>query len=256
MITSKEEIKIEELDIIQYLNAKGIDIVGKYFEYDKNITNRKAIDQVKIMVNLQKTLLGYNNQSLIRIKSTIGKEIESYKVQIRRLQKDYENIMNIGIENDFEKLIISDGRRLLNQANESINYIYSHNYFGIIERSMNREELCIGRSDQGNLRVNGNIQIGSLKYISYNLVEEDLYKYIKRIKRKNNNIDEEELIRVFVCESHLSNYSINYLRALCSFPRDTLKIWEKYRVNKKLKTYEEFSKEFKNSIDYESKIFI
>ena len=234
----------------------GINIVGKYFDYDKNVTTKKAMDQIKIMVNLHKILLGYNNQSLVRIKSTIGKEIENYKVQIKKLQKDYDNIMNLGIENDFEKLIISDGRRLLNQANYVIDYIYDHNYFEIIDRSMNREELCIGRGDPGNLKFDGKIKIGNLKYISYNLVEEDLYRYIKKIKRKNKLINEEELIKAFVYESHLSNYSINYLRALCSFPRDTLKLWEKYRTNKNLKTYEEFSKQFKNSIDYESKIFI
>ncbi|AOR22571.1 spore coat protein [Clostridium taeniosporum] len=256
MITLREEIKIEELDIISYLNNKGVDIVGKYFDYDKKITTKKAAEQVKIMVNLHKILLGYNNESLVRIKSTIGKEIENYKVQIRKLQKQYNNMMNLGIENDFEKLIISDGKILLDQAKHVIDYIYSHNYFGIIERSMNREELCIGRCDGSNLKLDKNIQIGTLKYLSYNLVEEDLYKYIKKIKRRNNYIDEEELIKVFAYESHLSKYSINYLKALCSFPKDTLKVWEKYKNNKKLKTYEEFSKQFKNSMNYETKILI
>lgn len=208
------------------------------------------------MVNLHKILLGYNSESLVKIKSNIGKEIETYKVQIKKLKKEYAKIMDYGIKNDFEKLIILEGRNLLKQATDVINYIYSNNYFSIIERSMNREELCIGRADNSNLKFDSNIQIGSLKYISYNLVEEDLYKYIKKIKKKNNLIDEEEVIKTFVYESHLSKDSINYLKALCSYPKDTLRAWEKYISNKKLKPYEEFSKQFANSIEYERKMFI
>ena len=244
------------MSIKEYLNNKGIDITERYFVYDKNIESKEAIAQVIRMVNLHKILLGYQGGCLTRLESTIGKEIENYKVQIKKLKKDYERIIDNGIKNDFEKLIITDGKRLLEQAEEVIGYIYTHNYFGIIERSMNREERCIGRADQANLKFDSNFKIANLKYMSYNLVEEDLYKYIKKLQRKKCKIDVEELIKVFVYESHLSNDSFFYLRALNSYPKDSLKVWERYRTNKKSKTEEELLIQLKNSMEYESKKFI
>ncbi|WP_090088594.1 spore coat protein [Clostridium uliginosum] len=256
MTTLKEEIKIKEVGIKEYLNNNGIDITENYFIYNKSIDKKEAISQVILMVNLHKILLGYRGNCLTRIGSSIGKEVESYKVQVKRLQKDYDKIIETGMKNNLDKLIISDGKRILQQATEVIDYIYNHNYFGIIERSMNREEICIGRADQGNLTNKPNIQIGSIKYVSYNLVEEDLYKYIKRLQRKNCKIDEEELIKTFIYESHLSNDSFFYLKGLNSYPKDSLRIWERYRANKKSKTEEEFLMQFKKSIEYESKKFI
>lgn len=43
----------------------------------------------------------------------------------------------------------------------------------------------------------------TIKGMTYNLVEEDLYNYIKKLQRKEINIDEEELIKLFVHGSHL-----------------------------------------------------
>lgn len=121
---------------------------------------------------------------------------------------------------------------------------------------MNRQEICIGRVDHGNLRKNKEkFEIGTIKNMTYNLVEEDMYKYIKKLQRKRINIDEEELINIFVHSSHLSFNSLEYLRGLCSYPRDFFRSWERYRQNKKGKTNDEFLAELKNSLNYEGKSF-
>jgi len=144
---------------------------------------------------------------------------------------------------------------------------------------MNREEICIGKVDRNNLRKNeGKIEIGTIKGMTYNLVEEELYNYIKKLQRKQFDIDEEELIKLFVYGSHLSFNSFDYLRGLCSYPKDFLKTWERYRDskkektnqiydelnmanvkdkdNKKKKTNEEIILDLKKSLKYESKGFI
>lgn len=248
---------MDELCINEYLNIKGITIVGKYFNYDKNTDKKDITSQINLIVELHKTLIGCNFNGVSRIKSTIGKEVEDYKVQIKKLQRHYDYTVSKLCPNEVDKLILTNGKIMLEQAKGSLNHIYGHNYLGIIKRSMNREEICIDKVDRNNLRKNeGKIEIGIIKDITYNLVEEDLYNYIKKLQKKQVDIDEEELIKLFVHASHLSFNSFDYLRGLCSYPRDFFKAWERYRNNKKEKTNEEILLELNKSLKYESKSFI
>lgn len=270
---------MDEASVTEYLGMKGITIIGHCFNYNKNIDKKDIISQVNLIVELHKALKGCNFNGLSGIKSIIGKEVESYKVQIRKLQKHYDYVVDKSYTNEVEKLILVNGNIMLKQAKEAVNYIYGHDYFSVIKRSMNRDEICIGKVDKNNLRKNvDKIEIGTIKDIAYNLIEEDLYSYIKKLQRKEFDIDEEELIKLFVHGSHLSFNSLDYLKGLCSYPRDFFKMWEKYRdrkkekinesdcelnmINikdkntKKEKTDEEILLELRRSLKYESKSFI
>ena len=278
---------MNEVSANEYLNIRGITIMEQCFSYDKNMYKKDITSQINLIVELHKTLIGCNFDEFSRLKSTIGKEVESYKVQVKKLQSHYDYIVSKTCTNEVEKLILSNGKIMLKQANEAMNYIYEHDYFGVIKRSMNREEICLGKVDSSNLRkVEGKIEIGIIKGMAYNLVEEDLYSYIKKLQRKQVNIDEEELIKVFVHGSHLSFNSLYYLRGLCSYPRDFFKSWErymdsnkkrinqinmerinplcneinminaKYRGDKKNKTNDEMLLDLEKSLVYESRKFI
>lgn len=269
-----EEISLAESLINQYLSKNKITIKGKYFGSDRSVEFKDIISQIELLVELQKILMGCKFDDVSRVRSIIGKEVEGYKVQIKKLQRHYDYIVSKAYTNEVEKLILSEGKIMLKQGKKALKYIYEHDYFGVIKRSMNREEICIGKVDRSNLRkVEGEFQIGSLKGISYNLVEEDLYNYIKKLQRKEADIDEEELIRTFVYKSHLSLNSLDYLKGLCSYPKDFLKVWDRYKErskdtnyinlnneghkdgNKK-KTDEEVALELKRSLKYESRNFI
>jgi len=257
IVISMEEINMDVLSAKEYLNIKGITITEQCFSYDKNMDKKDIISQINLIIEFHKTLIGHNFNGTSRLKSTIGKEVESYKVQIKKLQKHYDYIVNKSSTNQVEKVILSNGNIMLKQAKEALNHIYEHDYLGVIKRSMNREEICIGKADNNNLRRNeGKIEIVTAKGMTYNLVEEDLYNYIKKLQRKQLNIDEEELIKSFVYGSHLSFNSFDYLRGLCSYPKDFFKIWERYRDNKKEKTNDAILLELKKSLNYESRSFI
>lgn len=258
---------MDESLIKEYLSKKGITIIGQCFHHDKNITHKDIISQINLMVEFHKILVGCRFNGLSGIKSTIGKEIEDYKVQIKKFEIHYDQMINQACSNDIDRLILANGKTMLKKAKDAVNYIYEHDYFGVIKRSMNREELCLGKVQSNNLRRNEDkIEIGIIKDMTYNLVEEDLYNYIKKLQRAEINIEEDELIKAFIYESHLSFNSFDYLRGICSYPRDFLKAWMKYmeiknerntsKLNRKNKTSEELLLEFEKSLKYESKNFI
>ncbi|WP_294154401.1 spore coat protein [uncultured Clostridium sp.] len=253
----KEEIKINELSLNEYFESKGIVVIGKYFAYSNDFSRKSCENQINTMVELHKLLANCKFNNLTRFGSTIGKEIEDYKVQLKKIQRDYKILFDKDTKKDVEKLFLLEGKRMIDKAIQAVDYICSNGYLDIIRRSMNREEICIGRADEGNLRkADGKFEIGVIKAMSYNLVEEDLYKYIKRLQKKAIKIDEEEFIRCFVHQSHLSLSSINYLRGLCTYPRDFFKTWEKYKENKKNKSDEEYLELLSRSLKYENKNFI
>ena len=250
----KGAIKIGELSVIEYLESKGIMVKGKYFSHNNEFNRKSYENQINIMVELHKVLVNCKFNNLNRFGSTIGKELEGFKVQLKRVERDYQQIFDKDFKNDVEKLFILEGKRMICQGHEAIEYIYNNGYLDVIRRSMNREEICIGRADSANLRkINGIFEIGVIKGMSYDLVEEDLYRYIKRIQKKDIKIDEEELIRLFVHQSHLSLNSIKYLNGLCSYPRNFFRTWERYKENKKNKSEDEYLDSLSRSLKYEDK---
>ena len=252
MIILKGEIKINELTIKEDLEKKGIYVLEENFKYKKDIQMNDIISQVDLIVNMHKILAGYRFNGLIRIKSIIGREIEDYKIKLKKLQRHYDTIIGCDCKKYMDKMILCEGKSLLKQGREALEYINDCCYISIIERSMNRQEICLGRCDEGNLRENnGRYEVGTIKTIAYNLVEEDLYKYIKKLQKKQIDFNVEEVIKQFVYNSHLSASSLSYLRALCSYPRESLKVWQKYIENKKNKTEEEYLRQFINSLKYE-----
>lgn len=252
MITSREGIKIDELTIKADLEKCGIYILDENFKHKKDIQKSDIISQVNLIIEAHKILAGYKFNGLIRIKSIIGKEIEEYKMQLKRLQKYYDHLIGCDCKSSMEKIILCEGKSLLKQGWDSLNYLNNRGYISIIERSMNREEICIGRCDETNLRrKNGHIEVGTIKGLSYNLIEEDIYKYIKKMQRRKIDFSVERIIKEFTYNSHLSANSLLYLKGLCSYPRDTLRVWQKYIDKKCNKTEEEFIKQFFCSMKYE-----
>jgi len=254
ILTLKEEIDIDELAIKEYLNKEEVNVVGHYFPYKKDLNFKEIYSQIDLARDIHKILMKCRFNGLSRIESRIGREIEGYKVQLKRINRDYnELIMKIN-KNDIDKLLIFEGKKMISQGSLAIESINDNNYFSIIERSMNRREICLGRVDGGNLRIRSEkMEIGLLRGISYNLIEEDIYKYIKKIQRRNAILEEDEIIDYFVHGSHLAYSSINYLKALCTYPKDFFKNWERYRQANNTKTYEEYVREFDRTMKYELK---
>ena len=153
--------------------------------------------------------------------------------------------------NCMDNFILENGEELLKNIDDAFSNLKEINYLGIIKRSMKKNEICLGRVDEGNVRVLESVEVGSLKGVSYNLVEEDVYNYLKRVKRRGKNINLNNLIDEYISLSHLSKDSRDYISILLSIPYDSLKQWYRYKYNKKNLLPEEYLKNIKASLEYE-----
>lgn len=218
------------MDIITYLNNNNIII-------DENITrksDRNIIDisnQIDLIVMIQSRLINNGVTIIPRINSTIGKDVESFRVQNKKVEKILKSISLNNNKSNLDCYILEKGTIALDRAKKSFDTMDNEIYFELIRRSMNNYEMCLGRVDEGNLKVeeNGVLKIRTTKYISYNLIEHDLFSYIKRVKRRGFNIQTEKVIDEFIYKSSLSEKSKNYLTALCNYPFETMKLIYKYR---------------------------
>ena len=218
------------MDIITYLASNNI-IVDENLTRKNDKSNIDISNQIDLIVMIQSRLKNNEITIIPRINSSIGKDIESFRVQIKKLEKELKSISLKNKKSDLDFYILEKGTEALNRANKSFKNMNKEIYFELIRRSMNNYEMCLGRVDEGNLKLEENevLKVRTVRYMAYNLIEHDLYNYIKRIKRRNFNIQLVEVIDDFIYKSSLSNKSKNYLTVLCNYPFETMKLIYKYR---------------------------
>ncbi|MBB6622532.1 hypothetical protein [Clostridium gasigenes] len=229
-------------NLYSYFTKRDIKLVNHSFENRGEISLESIKRQISNIVVFQNNAKGYKDNILPRIGSSIGRDLEGYKVQVKNLELDLDYITDKIDKNSVDIFILEEGEMLLSRGRRAINHVENSNYSKLIRRSMANYEVCLGRVCEGNLRMdeNGKVEIGTIKYLTYNLVEHDFYSYLKRLRKKNNILDIECLIKYFAEKSLLKDDSIEYLRGLLSYPVESLKLWEKYRINKKNLTEEEY----------------
>ena len=209
------------------LEEKGIYIVDDKIKYDREEKN--YFKQIENIYLFNKAISPYINNTLPRIGASIGKEINSYELQIIFIER---YVKSLELKKDLSLVdyyLIKYAVGILELGKRSINHIYNNNYKNLIERSMINYEVCLGRVDENNLNVVDNkIFIKNYNYLTYNLKEHDIYSYIKRLKRKKIDKNLEEVIKYYIDISGLNENSKEYIRGLASYPNEQLRVIEKY----------------------------
>lgn len=222
------------MDILDFLNGNGI-IVGEenFPRGDKKKYIWDTENQISLIIEVQKILRGKKINMIPRIESSIGREMESFIVQAKRVLRMIRYFEEKYDKSDFDLFIIEEGNKILNRANKSLNALNEDEYLKIIIRSMNNYDICLGRVDEGNLKKEGlSIKIRTTRYISYNMVEQDCYNYIKRLKKRGYKEDINKLINDFVYKSNLNRDSIDYIRILSNYPIESIKILLKLKEDR------------------------
>ena len=213
------------MDILYYLNCNGIIVGEDRFQKESKIKDYWDVDaQISLIIEVQKILKGNKATILPRIESTIGKEVETFIVQTRKLSRLVSLLEEKSYKSDFDNNILNEASNVLIRAKKSINSLNEQEYLELIMRSMNNYEICLGRVDEGNLkREEMTINIRTIRYLSYNMVENDCYSYIKRLKKRGYKDSIEYIIKTFVDKTDLDEKSNRYINILASYPAESTK---------------------------------
>lgn len=219
----------DESELFRSLN---IHLKNEFLSYTNEESELDCKDQIENIIKFQNAIMGYRENIIPRFNSTIGKDLEGFKVSLKKTHrlinkidcKD-KNALSIYIRN-LEKEILQEGQNAIKMAS-------GEGYYDVISRSMKRYEVCIGRGDRGNLTViDDDIVVGTTKYMSYNLIENDVYSYLKRLRKKRIKVSMSNLIEFFINESNLDESSIRYIKGMIMYPYEELKIIQRYFNNK------------------------
>ena len=233
------------MDILEFLNSNGI-IVGEE-NFPKGSRKKYIWDtdnQISLIIEVQKILKGKKTNIIPRVESSIGKEIESFIVQRKKILKIIRYFEEKYNKSDFDLFIIDEGNKILSRANKSLNALDENKYLKIIMRGMNDYDICLGRVDEGNLKKEDlTISIRTTRYISYNMIEHDCYNYIKRLKKRGYEGDIIKLITDFSYKSDLNKDSIDYITVLSNYPIESIKTLLKLKEDRDRFSDEEWIKE-------------
>ncbi|HEY5525364.1 MAG TPA: spore coat protein [Clostridium sp.] len=210
--------------------------------------------QIKLISEVHSILSGYHYNGSFRINSTIGKRVECIKVYIKRLKKDLDRREKSEFLNSMDRFLLSKGKDIIKQGEEALEGIKEIDYLGLIRRSMRKNEICLGRVDEGNLRKNNEIEIGDIKNLSYNLIEEDIYEYLKKIRRRGSILNEDLYIEKYTSEEMLQNSSGEYIKLLLEIPYDSLRQWLRYAQGKRNMAPDDYLENIEEALKYESKV--
>lgn len=231
---------MKNIKLINYLVEHDVVITNRSFPREKVYTNENVINQIKLIDGIHRILMKYYGDGISGINGSIGKTIEDIKVDVKRGKEHIDLLQDTTNLDCMEIFLLEHGREILDKCNQVLRLLDKVDYLSLYRRSMKKKEICLGKVDESNLRAVENLEIGSIKGIRYNLVEEDIISYLRIVKRNNKSININNIVEEYVSKAYLNDNSERYIEALLIYPYETMKYWHKFRKNKKGKSSKEY----------------
>jgi hypothetical protein len=236
--------------LVAYLNSKDVivaesDIISEISKLEI-IDEKRVIQQLENISNFHKNIIGFKGYMGKRLDNKTGSTVEQYKMNIKRLKRYMKNIRVNGASSNFERVLLKKGNEYIQRAEVSITEAYNSGYMNILERSMKRNEICLGNTNFSNLMVGEKLSVVSLDKCAYNNVEMDCYYLLSKLKRKGIKLNYKALIKNFCELEALDQSSYRFIAALLSYPFAFMKCCNRYRE----KTKEWSEKEFEENLEW------
>ena len=178
---------------------------------DKEIRDIKSYDEkeyIEVLRFCHKVFIEEKNSGEFKLRNDIFKRVEFFKLWNRRVNRilDKDNLVSKALE----------------LSKNSLNKICEVNYRDIIRRAMERQEVCVGKIYYKNSDKSLYVYLKSLEDIKFNLIEDDYYTYLKRI-RGEKRISIEDLIKDICLKEDLDYKSYVYINSLINYPMYSMK---------------------------------
>lgn len=244
-------------DYAKEQGVRKVDFILKNNEaLSRRLLEERVLSQLQLITEFHNMSCGFNGYLKRRINNDTCKLVEEYKVQVKRLRKYLDKIKEQGAKGEVEKFLQEEGKVQLNRAVQCLDCIGENNYMDLISRSMKNIEVCLTDVDFDNLVKNQTLEIVNFEDVAYNLVEMDAYYLLYKLKKRGFVIDYSRCVEKFCTLQGLGEDSKIFILSLLSYPHEFMKIYEKYRRNKKSWTEGEYVKRFIEAIREDGISFI
>ncbi len=198
----------EELEL--FLNKNNIEVLPrKEIEKEKReLRFYDPLEYLNTISEIHKEFLKEENRIKFKFRNDIWKHVQILKLWIRRVDKLEESNKLINIALDTSK--------------KSLECIENISYKELIRRAMEREEVCIGRIYYEIKKGEKRIFIKNTENIKFNMVEEDYYNYLKKI-RGNYRDELKDLLSEVIEKENLDFKSYIYINSLIEYPYNSMK---------------------------------
>ncbi|MCY6369886.1 spore coat protein [Clostridium ganghwense] len=218
----------------EYVSKKGVKVIEsqKKISVKNKIIDEGIINQLKLISEFHSKAMGYDNYIGHKLQDKRGRIVEQYKIYIKKIRRELEEVKKKSELNSLEKLFLQCGDEYLDKAQKCIDKIYENNYLELIKRSMDRIEVCLGNTYFTNLNKEEQIEVLTIEECCYDLVEMDGVYFFNKIKKKGRSLNYKELIHKFCEFENLNQDSEKFIEALISYPYDFMKCLMRYKKDK------------------------
>ncbi len=214
----------EKLEL--FLKKNNIEVLPrKEIEREKReLRFYDPLEYLNIISDIHKEFLKEENRIKFKFRNDIWKQVQIFKLWSRRVERIEES----------NKLI----NKALDASKKSLECIENISYKELIRRAMGREEVCIGRIYYEVKNGEKRIFIKNTEDIKFNMVEEDYYNNLKKI-RGNYKDELKDLLLEVVEKESLDFKSYVYINSLIQYPYNSMKyLQNNYIKDLKIKSNE------------------
>ncbi|WP_300350013.1 hypothetical protein [Clostridium sp.] len=149
---------------------------------------------------------------------------EENSIRFKFPNEIWKIVQNFKVWNErVERLNFEDEKisRVKEYARKSIRTIYDIDFKELIKRAMDRKEVCVERIYFQKENENNTIVLSKSSNITFRMIEDDYYKYFKKLKIERKLSD--ELINYALKKEGLGEESFIYIESLISYPYNSIK---------------------------------
>lgn len=223
-------------ELNQYLKSCGI-LIGDSLKEGVSrepLSEQRVSEHLALISEFHKRTMGLSGFPGGRLENSTGKKIEQFKVYLKKLKRDVKRLKTSVNLSDFEELVMIKAPENLERAELCIKEIYDNRYFKLIERSMKRNEVCLGDTDIDNLIKDEFIKVRSTKKFCYNMVECDAIYFLNKVKKRSGSSAVIKTgIKEFCSSESLDENSERFILASLSYPTEFMKVCERHRSGRK-----------------------
>ena len=224
-------IKSKEGNAYAKIGGKTYVMVKKAAGTKLKLKNRKdIISMSEFTAAFHNAAEGFVESSGNRVIVKWGKRMEKCRKFAAMLEKYNDFIKETNNSDKFQECTKKYIDILLARSKASMKILRSIEYLKALENSMKKKEVCLNSiSNNAAVASNGKLIYVKIFNMGYNMVEEDLADLIKCSMEKSGDLSlYDDIMEKYLTIRKLGSYSPDIVKALVTFPYDSIKVISKY----------------------------